>query len=97
MKYKFDIFTLFYSYLTFIELFFDTWLKYTFGPYFCQNYLIWSLFSLFVQFGSHFCKIAFNRVLLANGVKIVNGTVTRCNCLGYVSNFGIYDGTHWHN
>jgi len=52
------------------------WLKYTFGPYFCQNYSIWSLFSLFVQFGHHFCKIAFNRVLLANGVKIVNGTMT---------------------
>jgi len=25
---------------------------------------------LFGQFGPHFCKIAFNRVLLTNGVKI---------------------------
>jgi len=45
-------------------------LKYTFGPYFCQNYSIWFLFSLFVQFGHHFCKIVFNRVLLTNGVTI---------------------------
>jgi len=35
-------------------------LKYTFGPYFCQNYSIWFLFSLFVQFGPRFGKIAFN-------------------------------------
>jgi len=33
-------------------------LKYTFGPYFCQNYSIWSLFSLFGKFGPHFCKIS---------------------------------------
>jgi len=46
-------------------------LKYTFGPYFCQNYSIWFLFSFFVQFGPHFCKITFNRVLLANGVKML--------------------------
>jgi len=46
-----------------------------FGPYFCQNYLIWFLFSLCGQFGPHFCKIAFNQILLANSVKIVNGTV----------------------
>jgi len=52
---------------------------------------------LFIQFDHHFCKIAFNRVLLANSVKIVNGTVTRWNCLGYVSNFWIYDGTRWHS
>jgi len=52
-------------------------LKYTFGPYFCQNYSIWSLFSLCGQFGPHFCKIVFNRVLLENGVKIVNGTMTQ--------------------
>jgi len=49
---------------------------------------------LFVQFGPHFCKIAFNRVLLANGVKIVNGIVTRWNCLGYVSNFWQW---RWHS
>jgi len=58
-------------------------LKYTFGPYFCQNYSIWSLFSLFVQFGSRFGKIAFNWTLLADGVKIFNDTVTRCNCLDF--------------
>ena len=52
------------------------------------------LFSLFVQFGPYFCKIAFNRVLLANGVKIVNGIVPQWNCLGYVSNFWQW---HWHS
>jgi len=35
-------------------------LKYTFGPYFCQNYSIWSLFWLFVQFSPRFGKITFN-------------------------------------
>jgi len=34
---------------------------------------------------------------LTNGVKIFNGTVTRCNCLGYVSNFWIHDDTRWHS
>ena len=66
---------------------FFVWLKYTFGSFFCQNYSIWSLLSLCGQFGPHFCKIAFNQVLLANDVKIVNNTVTTWNCLGYVSNF----------
>jgi len=49
---------------------------------------------LFDQFGPYFCKIAFNRVLLANGVKIVYGTVTQWNCLGYVSNFWQW---RWHS
>jgi len=62
-------------------------LKYTFGPYFRQNYSIWSLFSLFGQFGPHFCKIAFNQVLLANSVKIVNETVTRWNCIADVARY----------
>jgi len=62
-------------------------LKYTFGPYFRQNYSIWSIFSLCGQFGPHFCKIAFNQVLLANNVKIVNDTVTTWNCLGDVAVF----------
>jgi len=70
------------------------WLKYTFSPYFCQNYSIWSLFSLFGQFGPHFCKIAFNRVLLSTNVKIVNDTVTTWNCLGYMSNFCSDVGQH---
>jgi len=52
---------------------------------------------LFVQFGPHFGKITFNRVLLANRVKIVNDTVTQCNCLGYMSIFWIHDDTRWHS
>ena len=58
-------------------------LKYTFGPYFHKKYLIWFLFSLFDQFGPQFCKTAFNQVLLANGVKTVNGTVTTCDVARY--------------
>jgi len=66
---------------------FSKWLKYTFGPYFRQKYSIWSLFSLFGQFGPQFCKIAFNQVLLADDVKIVNGTMTTWNCLADVARY----------
>jgi len=65
-------------------------LKYIFGPYFCQNYSIWSLFLLFDQFGPHFCKIAFNRVLLVNSIKIVNGIVTQWNCIADVARYAFF-------
>ena len=56
-------------------------------PIFVKKHSIWFIFSLFGQFGLQFCKIAFNQVLLAYSVKIVNETVTTWNCLEYVSNF----------
>jgi len=51
--------------------------------YFC----LWSIWS-------SFCKIAFNQVLLVNGVKIINGTVTTWNCLRDVADFCTDVGTY---
>jgi len=43
-------------------------LKYTFCPYFCCFYSIWSLFSFCVQLGPHFRQILVNLVIFTNGV-----------------------------
>ena len=42
--------------------------KYTFGPYFCCFYSIWSLFLFCVQLDPHFHQIVVNLVIFTNDV-----------------------------